>query len=161
MVDVLKKIAARNGGREDRNGMFASHPAIKDRIASLEKQIKAEKLAGAATVEARYKQHIAFDVKPVSEIAMDVEGAAGLASGDKKKDDDKKAEEKKDEPKKKGFGLSSITGGKQTQAQQQTASAGARGGVPDRDAKGGPNKNPLAVKITAAELEAFKKGIAA
>jgi len=32
--------------------------------------------------------------------------------------------------------------------------------VPDRDAKGGPNKNALVVKVSAAELEAFKKGIA-
>jgi predicted Zn-dependent protease len=161
MVEVLKKIDARNGGREERNGMFASHPAIKDRIASLEKQIKTEKLTASATADARYKQHITFDAKPVTEIAMDVAGSAGLASGDKKKDDDKKAEEKKDEPKKKGFGLSSITGSKQTQASQQTASAGARGGVPDRDAAGGPNKNALGVKVTAAELEAFKKGIGA
>jgi beta-barrel assembly-enhancing protease len=161
MVEVLKMIDARNGGREDRNGMFASHPATKDRIGKLEKQIADEKLAGKATAEARYKQNITFEAKPANEIAMDVEGAAGLASGDKKKDDDKKADEKKDEPKKKGFGLGSITGGKQSQAQQQTASAGARGGVPDRDAKGGPNKNPLGVKITAAELEAFKKGIGA
>jgi predicted Zn-dependent protease len=161
MVDVLKKIDARNGSREDRNGMFASHPATKDRIESLEKQIKNEKLTATATVESRYQQNITFDAKPVSEIAMDVEGAAGLASGDKKKTDDKKADEKKtDEPKKNKFGLSSITGGKQTQASQQTASAGARGGLPDRDAKGGPNKSPLGVKITAAELEAFKKGIA-
>jgi predicted Zn-dependent protease len=161
MVEVLKKIDARNGGREDRNGLFASHPATKDRIESLEKQIKNEKLTATATVESRYKQNITFDAKPVSEIAMDVEGAAGLASGDKKKTDDKKADEKKtDEPKKNKFGLSSITGGKQTQASQQTASAGARGGLPDRDATGGPNKSPLGVKITAAELEAFKKGIA-
>jgi predicted Zn-dependent protease len=163
MVEVLKMIDARNGGREDRNGLFASHPATKDRIGKLEKQIADEKLAGKATADARYKQNITFEAKPVSAIAMDVEGSAGLASGDKKKDDDKdkKADEKKDEPKKKGFGLSSITGGKQSQAQQQTASAGARGGVPDRDAKGGPNKNPLAVKVTAAELDAFKKGIGA
>jgi beta-barrel assembly-enhancing protease len=161
MVEVLKKIDARNGSREDRNGMFASHPATKDRIESLEKQIKNEKLTATATVESRYKQTITFDAKPVSEIAMDVAGAAGLASGDKKKEDDKKADDKKaDEPKKNKFGLSSITGGKQTQASQQTASAGARGGLPDRDAKGGPNKSPLGVKITAAELEAFKKGIA-
>ena len=161
MVEVLKKIDARNGSREDRNGMFASHPATKDRIESLQKQIKNEKLTATATVESRYKQNITFDAKPVSEIAMDVEGAAGLASGDKKKEDDKKTDEKKpDEPKKNKFGLSSITGGKQTQASQQTASAGARGGLPDRDAKGGPNKSPLGVKITAAELEAFKKGIA-
>ena len=159
MVEVLKKIDARNGGREDRNGMFASHPATKDRIATLEKQIKAEKLTASATADARYKQHITFDAKPVTEIAVDVEGAAGLATGKPK--DDKKAEEKKDEPKKKAGGVDSITANKQAQSGQQTASAGARGGVPDRDAKGGPNKNPLNVKITAAELEAFKKGITA
>jgi predicted Zn-dependent protease len=161
MVEVLKKIDARNGSREERNGIFASHPSIKERTAKIEKQIIDEKLAGKAIADARYKETITFEAKPIAEIAMDVEGAAGLASGDKKKEDDKKADEKKDEPRKKGFGLGSITGSKQTQASQQTASAGARGGVPDRDAKGGPNKNPLGVKITAAELEAFKKGIRA
>jgi len=167
IAEVLKKIEARNGSRQDRNGMFASHPAIKERLANNEKVIKAEKLNATATGEARYKQHISFDAKPVTEIAtLDVDGAAGLAGGDKKKgDDDKKAEEPKkaDEPKKKsGFGsaLGSITGNKQAASTQQTASAGARGGVPDRDAKGGTNKNPLNVKVSAAELEAFKKGIA-
>jgi beta-barrel assembly-enhancing protease len=164
MLDVLKKIDARNGSREDRNGLFASHPATRDRIDKLQKQIADEKLTGKATAEARYKSNITFDAKPVTEITMDVAGAAGLASGDKKKDDDKKADDKDkktDEPKKKGFGSSSITGNKQAQNSQQASSAGARGGFPDRDAKGGPNKNPLSVKITAAELEAFKKGIVA
>ena len=161
MVEILKMIDARNSGREDRNGLFASHPATRDRIGKLEKQIADEKLTAKPTVQARYKQNVPFEAKPVSEIATNVEGAAGLASGSKKKEDEKKADEKKDEPKKKGFGLGSITGGKQTQAQQQTASAGARGGLPDRDATGGENKNPVLVKITAAELEAFKKGIAA
>jgi predicted Zn-dependent protease len=161
LADVLKKIDARNASRADRNGMFASHPAIKDRLESIDKEIKSDKLTGTATVDSRYKQNITFDAKPITEIAADAEGAAGLASGDKKKDDDKKGDEaKKDEPKKKGFGLSSITGNKQAASTQQTASAGARGGVPDRDAKGGPNKNALGVKITAAELDAFKKGIA-
>jgi len=165
MVEILKMIDARNSGREDRNGLFASHPATRDRIAKLEKQIADEKLTARATVQARYKQSVPFEAKTVSEIAMDVEGAAGLASGDKKKADEKKADDKKaEEPKKKGgFGsaLGSITGNKQAQSGQQVASAGARGGLPDRDAKGGANKNPVLVKITAAELEAFKKGITA
>ena len=163
LADVLKKIDERNSSRQDRNGMFASHPAIKDRLDSIDKEIKADKLTATAIAESRYKQNITFDAKPITEIATtDVEGAAGLAAGDKKKDDDKdkKEAEKKDEKKKGGFGLSSITGGKQAQNNQQVASAGARGGVPDRDAKGGPNKNALTVKVTAAELEAFKKGIA-
>jgi predicted Zn-dependent protease len=162
MVIVLKKIDARNGSREDRNGMFSSHPATKDRIEKLEKEIKDEKLAATGTAEARYKATITFDARPVSEIAVDMAGAAGLASGDKKKDDEKADDkDKKDESKKGRMGLGGISGSKQTQASQQTASAGARGGLPDRDAKGGSNPNTLGVKITAAELEAFKKGIVA
>jgi beta-barrel assembly-enhancing protease len=165
LAQALLKVADRNASRTEPNGWFKSHPAIKDRIANIEKQIKTEKLAGNAIVEARYKQHITFDAKPMGEIATAVEGAAGLASGDKKKADDKKADDKKaEEPKKKGgFGsaLGSITGQKQAQSGQQVASAGARGVGPDRDAKGGSDPRPVVVKITAAELEAFKKGIVA
>ena len=162
IVDTLKQLDARNSGREDRNGLFASHPATKDRIQKLDKQIAAEKLTGTATADARYKQNITFDAKPVSEVTVDMSGASGLASGNKKKDDEAKPEEKKeDQPKKKGFGLSSITASKQNQSNQQVASAGARGvGIPDRDAKGGSDPAPINVKVTAADLEAFKKGIA-
>ena len=167
IADVLKKIDARNGSTQDRNGMFASHPATKDRIASNEKLIASDKLSGKAVGEARYKSYITFDAKPASEISTAEAGAAGLAGGDKKKGDDAKSDDKKtDEPKKKGgFGsaVGSITGTKQQASTQQTSSAGARGvgGAPDRDAKGGPNTSVLGVKINAAELEAFKKGIAA
>src|SRR5437762_990515 len=65
IVDTLKQLDARNSGREDRNGLFASHPATKDRIQKLDKQIAAEKLTGTATADARYKQNITFDAKPV------------------------------------------------------------------------------------------------
>jgi predicted Zn-dependent protease len=157
IAEVLKKLAARNSGQQERNGMFASHPATKERIENNEKLIKAEKLNGKATAEARYKSYITFDAKPITEVATAEDGAAGLAAGDKKKDD---KDAKKDDKKKSG--LASITGGKEQASNQQTASAGARGvgGAPDRDATGGPNKSALGVKITAAELEAFKKGIA-
>jgi predicted Zn-dependent protease len=164
IADVLKKIDARNGGRDDRNGMFASHPATKDRIAANEKLIASEKLSGKATADARYKSNITFDAKPVTEISGDVAGAAGLAGSDKKKEDDTSAK-KADEPKKKGgigSALGSISGNKQQASTQQASSAGARGvgGAPDRDAKGGANKSTLTVKVTPAELDAFKKGIA-
>ena len=162
MAEVLKLIAERNAGRQDRNGFFSSHPDTKDRINKIEKLIKDEKLTAVAVVPSRYAQFIKFEAKPITEIAMNVDGAAGLAGGDKKKEDEKKADDtKKDEPKKgRSFGLSGITASKQNQSGQQVASAGARGGVPDRDAVGGPNKNKLGVKVTAAEIEAFKKGIA-
>jgi predicted Zn-dependent protease len=161
MAEVLKMIAERNAGRQERNGFFASHPDTRDRINKIEKQVKDEKLTGSALVASRYGQFIKFEAKPITEIAMDVEGSAGLASGGKK-EDEKKAEDTKKEEQKKGrtFGVSAITASKQSQSGQQVASAGARGGVPDRDAIGGPNKSKLGVKVTAAELEAFKKGIA-
>ena len=167
IAEVLKKIQARNGSRSERNGLFASHPAVKDRISNNEKQIKAEKLSATATAEARYKENITFDARPITEITADIEGAAGLAGSDKKKEDDKKAETaKKPEESKKtggGFGsaLGAITGNKQQTSTQQASSAGARGGVPDRDAKGGPNKTAITVKVSAAEIEAFRKGISA
>ena len=169
LADVLKKIDERNSSRDSRNGgWFASHPDTADRLKNNDKQIKAEKLTASATAEGRYKSVITFDAKPITEVATtDVAGAAGLASGDKKKGDDPKAAnaKKEEEPKKKGgFGstVGSLAGGKQQASSQQASSAGARGvgGAPDRDASGGPNKTPLGVKISVAELEAFKKGIA-
>lgn len=158
LVDVLKKLDARNNGRQDRNGLFASHPAVSDRIGKLERQIAAEKLAGAAHGETRYAKTVHFEAKPITEIAIDVEGAAGLAGGDKDKDS-----AKKEEPRKKGglLGKFNTSSSEQKQSSQTVASAGARGGFPDRDAKGGANKNPVSTKVTPADLEAFKKGIAA
>jgi hypothetical protein len=152
----LKRLDARNAGREDKNGLFASHPDTRDRIAKLEKQIKSEKLSGTATVSARYLQYVTFEAKPITDIAVSTEGAAGLAG------DGKSADAPREEPKKKGglLGKFTTSSSDQKQASQTIASAGARGVGPDRDAKGGPNKKPLGIKITPAELDAFRKGIA-
>jgi predicted Zn-dependent protease len=160
LQDVLKRLDARNSGRNDKNGWFSSHPATKDRIANVQKVIDKNKLSANATVEGRYKENIPYEAKPITAIAMDTSGASGLASGEKKADD---TDTKKDDKGgKKGFGLSSITGGgKQAQSNQQVASAGARGvGVPDRDAKGGSNPSVVNVKVSSADIDAFKKGIA-
>jgi predicted Zn-dependent protease len=160
LVDLLKKLDARNTGREDRNGLFASHPATRDRIAKLEQQITAEKLAATAKGETRYAQMVHFESKPITEIAMAVDGSAGLAGGEKEKE---KAAPPKEEPKKKSglLGKFNTSSTEQKQSSQTVASAGARGGFPDRDAKGGSNKAPVSTPVTAAELDAFKKGIAA
>jgi predicted Zn-dependent protease len=160
LAEALKKIEARNSDRAEKNGLFASHPAIKDRIETIEKQIKDDKLTGTATVDSRYTKYVTFDAKPATEIATVVDGAAGLA-GDGK--DAKKEDEKKEEPKKKGglLGKFTTSSSEQKQASQTTASAGSRGVNPDRDAKGGTNKNKLGVTVTPADIEAFKKGIVA
>jgi beta-barrel assembly-enhancing protease len=158
LSDFLARLAERNKGMAEKNGLFASHPETQERID------KVKQLAGAkpgAVVAARYTSTIKYEPTELTQIATVVEGAAGLAGGEKEKPEEKKAEEKKAEEKKKGFGLNSLTksvsGGKNEQ--QVAASGGARGVGADRLAKGGDNPNPVKAAISPADLAAFKKGI--
>ena len=137
---------------------------MKERLDRLAKQIQASKLTSTATVEARYKKSIPFKPVPQSAIAMVEAGSAGLTGGGlkpppEKKDEAKKEEPKKEEPKKRGFGLGRMlpTGGGEQKSTQVSASGGARGVDPERDAKGGSNPKPVPVKVVAADLAAFKK----
>jgi predicted Zn-dependent protease len=167
LADVLTRIADRNKDSQEPNGLFASHPVMKDRLAAIPKIVKDGKLSGSATVAARYKKYITFDAKPVADIPV-IAGSRGLTGGSPSNDDktaksaDNKAD-KKEEPKKKGglFGKVGLTSGSQAQNTQTVASAGSRGlGNPDRDARGGSNPNKLNTPVSASELAEFKKGIA-
>ena len=162
LSDVLKRLEDRNKNQEQPNGMFASHPLIKDRVDNIAKVIRDDKLAGSATVAARYTKYITFEAKPLSEVPV-IAGARGLTGGDSKDNKDAKDKDKKEEPKKKGglLGKVGLTSGSQAQNTQTVASAGARGlGQPDRDAKGGSNPNKVSMTVTPTELADFKKGIA-
>jgi predicted Zn-dependent protease len=156
---VLTRIAERNKDRAEPNGMFASHPLIKDRLSSIATVVKDGKLGAAATVEGRYTTNITFEAKPIEAIEV-IAGARGLTGGDPATSDKDKA--KKEEPKKKGglLGKFTTSSSGQKQSSQTVASAGARGGVPDRDAKGGSNPERVAVSVSAADLAEFRKGIA-
>lgn len=151
----LTRLAERNKDTPAQNGLFASHPDMKERIE------KVKSMAGSkpgAFVEARYKANVKYEPTDLTKIAVLVEGASGLAGSSSDKDAKK---EKEAEPKKKGFGLSSLTktASSERQTAQVSASGGARGVGPDRDAKGGSNPNPVKVTVTAGEVDAFKKGI--
>ena len=52
--------------------------------------------------------------------------------------------------------MAGLGGGEKKQA-QVTASGGAKGLDPEKDSKGGPNPAPVAVKIAATDVAAFKK----
>jgi beta-barrel assembly-enhancing protease len=158
LASFLKKIAERNKGMKEPNGWFASHPLLQDRIEEMEKTIKKEKLNATATVQTRYAEKITFDATPVTAVAMNIVGVRGAVGDTPAPKEEAKKEEKK------GGGLSGIAkfGGSKSQNSQTVASAGSRGvGAPDRDAIGGPNKSKVKVSISPAEIEAFKKGIAA
>lgn len=164
----LQKLADRNkdNNSNEKRGLFASHPEMNDRIKKLGEL--AAKMNSTATLEARYKKFISYKPVPQAEIAVVTEGAAGLAGGSNgggKKADDKTAKKEEgkqaeaEQPKKKGLGLSRFSnfgGGDKKQA-QVTGAGGGRGYNPELDAKGGPNPNLVAVKLTPADLEAFKK----
>ena len=148
----LTRLGDRNKGNPDRNGLFASHPVITERVGKIEKVAKDGKLTSAAAVQARYAANVSYKPIPMSAIATVAPPATATA-------DAKPAESKKP-----GLGLSrlkgAVSGGSQTNSTALASSAGARGVTPDRDAKGGPNKAAVRVTVTAADLAAFKAGIA-
>jgi predicted Zn-dependent protease len=166
----LQKLLERNKNSTEKRGLFASHPETSERIKKLGEL--SAKATTTATLEARYKKVITYTPKPISEIAVVTEGAAGLAGGGSKGGDAKKADAstaKKEEEskqaeaepqKKRGFGLSRLRdfgGGAKQKEAQVAGSGGARGVDPERHAKGGSNPNLVEVKVTSADIEAFKK----
>lgn len=155
----LQRLADRNKASAEKRGLFASHPDMKDRIDRMAKLIKSGKLTATATVEARYRKYISYEPKAQTEIATIEAGSAGLTGG--ASSTTKTEEPKKEEEKKKGFGLGRLMrpAGAEKQTAQVTASGGARGVDPERDAKGGSNPRIVAVGLTPAEIAEFKKGI--
>ncbi|MBA2260312.1 MAG: M48 family metalloprotease [Acidobacteria bacterium] len=155
LATFLGKLAERNKTTPTRNGLFASHPETQGRIEKLSNQVTSEKLAAAALVQPRYASNIKFEAKPLTEVATVVAGTRGVAG------EEKKEEKPEEEKKKKGFlGGLKLSGGKQQESTQASASAGGRAVGTDRHAKGGENPSKLTVKVTPAELEEFRKGIA-
>lgn len=167
LASALMKLTDRNKDVKEPNGLFASHPMMKDRLTNLDKTIREKKLAATATVQARYAKNITFDAKAASALATVAEGSRGLTGGEEKKPDEKDAKDAKakEEPAKKPsggglFGKLRPGGGEQAKQSQNVASAGARGVNPDRDAVGGPIKKRVPVKIGQSDIAEFQKGIA-
>jgi predicted Zn-dependent protease len=160
----LTTLAERNKDATEKQGLFASHPEMKERLQKLAALAAGQKPAGVATVEARFKSHITYAPVARTEIATVAEGSAGLAGGGSggSAEGDGEKTAKADEPKKKkrGFGLSSLvktSDSSEKQSAEVTGSGASRGVDTERLAKGGSNPTPVVVTITAADLTAFKK----
>jgi len=148
--EFLKRLSERNKATSGKQGLFASHPETKDRLATLDKDIKAKRYASTVVLADRYRANISYTAKAVTEIATVEAGSAGLAGGTTKP---------AEEPKKKGFGLSTLIkpGGTEKKSAEVTGSGASRGVDTERNAKGGPVKTMVAVKVSPAELDAFRK----
>ena len=162
----LTTLAERNKSATEKRGLFSSHPEMQARQERLAATIAKGKLAATQLVEARYTSTISYKPVPQSQIATVQAGTKGLAGGSSKSGASKSGEQKDGEqaaaepPKKKGFGLSRLMsggGGGESKSAQVVGSGGARGLDPEKDAKGGSNPAIVAVKITPADLQAFKK----
>jgi Zn-dependent protease with chaperone function len=164
----LTTIKERNSNSSEKQGLFASHPEMDERLKKLEKKIADAKPAGTAVVEARFQKNITYKPVPLGAVATVEKGSSGLTGGGTAKADDKSEAKKEDETaaddgkkkKKGGFGLSKLmsasSGGEQKSA-ENTGSAAAKGLDKERLAKGGSNPAPVVVRVTAADLTAFKK----
>ena len=174
LSDFLTTIKERNSGSSEKQGLFASHPEMDERLKKLDQKIVDAKLTSTATVDARFQKNITYKPVPLGAVTTVEKGASGLTGGgsgatsdDAKKDDAKKDDAKKDDQaatddgkkKKKGFGLSRLmgSGGDEQKSAEVTGSAAGRGLDKERNAKGGANPAPVAVSVTAADITAFKK----
>ena len=155
----LQRLFDRNKAATEKQGLFASHPEMKERIDLLAKLAAGVKPAGTATLEERYRKYITYTAKPQAEIAGVEAGAAGLAGGSGKSDKTKDEEKKEEQPKKKGFGLGSLMKptGSESKSAEVTGSGASRGVDTERNAKGGSNPKLVVVNIQMSDINAFKK----
>ena len=158
----LTTLAERNKSATEKRGLFSSHPEMQARQDKLASTITKNKLNGTQTVAERYTSTIKYKPVPQSQIATVAAGTKGLAGGSNAKESkssNAKADAPAEQPKKKGFGLGKLVsgGGSESKSAQVTGSGGARGLDPEKDAKGGGNPAIVAVQITPADLQAFKK----
>jgi predicted Zn-dependent protease len=130
----LTRLDERNKSTAERQGLFASHPEMKERLNQLAKAIADGKLASTATLAERYAANIAYELKEPQQLVA--------------------------ETKKGGFGLTSLVkpgSGAERKSPEVTASGGSRGVDTERLAKGGGNPALVAVTVSAVEIAAFKK----
>jgi predicted Zn-dependent protease len=150
----LTRLSDRNKDAQERNGLFASHPETKERIAAIGRL--ATPSSTTALAKARYDANVKYEPTPITSIAVVTEGSAGLTGSGAKEP------AKKEEPKPRtGLGLTTLkpTTTQEKQSAQVSASGGARGLGADRSAKGGGNPRLVAVTVSASEIAAFQKGI--
>ncbi len=160
LAAFLTRLSDRNKSATEKQGLFASHPEMQERLDKLSAIVSAEKLTATATDADRYHKFITYKAKPQTEITAVAAGSAGLASGSSSSSKDADKDKKDDQPKKHGFGLGSLvkpSGSSDKKSAEVTGSGASRGVDTERNAKGGPVSKLVVVTITPGDLDTFKK----
>ncbi len=161
----LTTLIERNKTSTEKQGLFASHPEMNERLEKLAKTIKDGKLTATATVAPRFSTHVTYKPVPLIEVATVETGSAGLAGGGSPPQRPTRPRRRtvrrpRSQKKKSGFGLGKLiapSSGGEKQASETTGSSAARGVDTERNAKGGTNPTMVPVSVTAADLTAFRK----
>lgn len=154
LSNFLTTLAERNTNASGKQGLFASHPEMKERQQRITKQISSQRLMASITLNERYVKFVTYTPTAQSAIAQVEAGAAGL-TGDQPSTQ-KKPEE---QPKGGGFGLSKLVkpGGGEQKSAEVTGSGASRGVDTERNAKGGAVSKPVPVTVTPPEIAAFRR----
>jgi predicted Zn-dependent protease len=156
LPQFLRAIQTRNKDSQQKQGLFASHPEMSERLEKLDAAIAQDKSGATVTLENRFASNIKYQAVPIGALAV-VDDASAQPVAENK---DEKKEEKKEEKKPSRFSLSNLKnplagGSDSKQSGAVTGSGGSRGVDRERMAKGGSNPNKVAVTITDAEIAAF------
>jgi hypothetical protein len=163
----LMALNERNADSGIKQGLFASHPEMNERIQKIDSIIRRQNWSGGAVNQGRLAKHVNYKPVPLAKIAVIQQGAAGLAGSGKESKEDKEGGEKKDDDQQEGkkksrFSLARLRnplggGEEKKQSAEVTGSGGSRGVDRERMAKGGSNPALVAVTVTNQEIQAFKK----
>ncbi len=155
----LDALNNRNKDSQAKQGLFASHPEMTERLEKLDAAVAKQKSDTMAVLAERFTMHIKYQPVALAAVAV-ADGTKGLTDDGGQKDD-KKDDNKKD-AEKKGSRLSlsnlknAAAGGNDSkQSASVTGSGGSRGVDRELTAKGGSNPAPVVVAITDAELAEF------
>jgi predicted Zn-dependent protease len=154
----LNTITERNKNSAEKQGLFASHPEMKERLDKIASTIKSQKLGATATVEARFAKNVHYKPVALAEIATVTGGASGLAGGSSKPAE--KSTTTEEPKKKKGFGLGQLVasgGGSEKKSAEAGGAGSSRGLDTERKAKGGDNPALVFVRLSPSDIAAFKK----
>jgi predicted Zn-dependent protease len=147
----------RNKDSQAKQGLFASHPDMNERIQKLDAAIASDKSGAKAVLADRFTMHVTYKPVELDQIAVVADGTKGLTDDNGKKDD-KKDDKKTDEKKPSRFSQlkNAAAGGNESkQSASVTGSGGPRGVDRELSAQGGSNPAPVAVTVTDAELADF------
>jgi predicted Zn-dependent protease len=156
LPQFLRTLEARNKDSQQKQGLFASHPEMEERLKKLDAEI-ADIKTGTATLEARYTTNIKIPSVPIGALAVNDDPSAQASAQPAAKPEEKKEE------KKSRFSLGSLknplasNNSDSKQSASVTGSGGSRGVDRERLAKGGSNPTKVPVTITDAELASFIK----